>query len=151
GRRRSADQRSEQSRRPQLASAGLALDGEGGREGRGAGRAARSDLPAALRAGIGKLVLPLLEVALREPAAEADGDPVTEHLAPLFAEPVGCLAHDSRVVQDSLSGPVRGSAPLGRVSARWRSRAKRSLPDRSPRCGGQASTARTCSPSTATC
>src|SRR3954451_24271683 len=86
--------------RAQRAAARLAVDREHRREARIAGRTARPQLAPALRALRGQLPLPLLEVALREPAAEADGDPVAPRLAPLLPEPVRGLAH---------AGEVRGS------------------------------------------
>jgi hypothetical protein len=95
----SADLRPEQLRRPQLAAARLAVDGEYRGEADVAGRAAGANLTAALRARGRELALPVLEVALREPAAEADGDPVAEHLAALLPQPVGGLAHGDSVVQ----------------------------------------------------
>src|SRR5439155_9346486 len=77
----------------QRAAAAFALDGERGREAGAAGRALRAELALALRADCGKLGGGLLEVALGEPAAEADRDPVPERLAPLFLQPVAGAAH----------------------------------------------------------
>ena len=67
-----------------LRAAGLALHGKGGAEARPAARALRAKLAAALRAVRGQLVDELLEVALHEPAGEAEGDPVAQRPAALF-------------------------------------------------------------------
>ena len=76
-----------------LRAAGLALHGKGGAEARPATRALRTELASALRAVRKQLVDELLEVALHEPAGEAEGDPVAQRPAPLLTEPVSRLAH----------------------------------------------------------
>jgi len=67
-----------------LRAAGLALHGKGGAEARPAARALRTELAAALGAVRRQLVDEVLEVALHEPAGEAEGDPVAQGLAALF-------------------------------------------------------------------
>ena len=62
-------------------------------------------LAAAGRARRGQLGLELLEPALGRAAGQAEGRPVTEHLAPLLAQPVGRLAHDPRRSGSALAGP----------------------------------------------
>src|SRR4051812_26111008 len=86
-----ADRNAELLARTELRPAPLALDRERRAEARLARGAARAHLAAALRALRRQLVLPFLEVALREAAVQADGDPVAQRLAALFAEPVGGL------------------------------------------------------------
>jgi hypothetical protein len=89
---RLADPHAELLGRAQRSAARLALDREGRREARSARGTARTDLAAALRARRRQVVLPRLEVALCEPAADADGDPVAERLAALLAQPVSGLS-----------------------------------------------------------
>src|SRR5437762_1741221 len=55
--------------------------------------------------------LPLVEVALGEAAAEANGDPVAERLAPLLAQPVGGLAHPSILKETTISGVATATEP----------------------------------------
>ena len=76
-----------------LRAAGLALHGKGGAEARLAVRTLRTKLAATLGAVPRQLVDELLEVALHEPAGEAEGDPVAQCPAPLLTEPVSRLAH----------------------------------------------------------
>src|SRR5437899_11263048 len=90
---RLADGAAEGFGRAELVSARFALDGEGRAEAGIARRAPRAHLSAALRARLGQLALGLVEVALREPADQAEGDPVAEGLAALFAEPLRGLTH----------------------------------------------------------
>ena len=90
--------------------------------------------------------LELLEPAASGAAAQADRRPVAEHLAPLLAQPVGapCPRAHPR-------GSGRAGAAVTVRENGWRSRA---WPSRAARCRRRrsgASTARTCSASTATC
>ena len=71
----------------------------------------RAHLAAALRALGRQLGLALLEVALHEPAAQAERDPVAERLAPLLLQPVPRAAHRPTVAR-----------PIARVRRAWRSR-----------------------------
>ena len=79
--------------RTQRVAALLAVDRGDRREGGAARLAAADQLAAALRALVGNLGFELLEPAARRAAAQADGNPVAEHLSPLLAQPVGGLAH----------------------------------------------------------
>src|SRR5206468_6554157 len=79
--------------RTQLAAAGFAFDGERGAEARVALGAAGTDLASALRALAGELALRLVEVALGEPARQAERDPIAKGFATLFTQPVGSFAH----------------------------------------------------------
>src|SRR5262245_2737790 len=83
--------------RAQRAAAGLAVHGERGREARPAFGTAGADLAAALRALARKLWLPLLEVALCEPAGEAERDPVAQRPAPFLPQPVRGPPHRERL------------------------------------------------------
>ena len=74
--------------RPKLSPARLAFDGERGAEACPAGWTLGAQIAAALRARGRQLVHELLEVALHEPAAETNGDPVAERLAPFLLDPV---------------------------------------------------------------
>jgi hypothetical protein len=88
-----ADRHAKQLGRTESLAARLALDRKDRREARAAGRAAGAQLASAGGAGGGQLLGPLLEVALGEAAGRAHGHPVAEHLAPLLAQPISCLAH----------------------------------------------------------
>src|SRR5690348_15895821 len=70
----------------------LAVDDGDAREGRLTARAAAEQNTAALRALVRHLRLELLEPAAPGAARQADRDPVPEHLAAFFAQPVGRLA-----------------------------------------------------------
>ena len=88
-----SDRRAEQLRRTDGLAALFAVDDRDRRERRAARRAAPAHLAAALRARLRHLGLELLEPAAGGAAADAEGDPVAEHLAPFLAQPVGGLAH----------------------------------------------------------
>lgn len=79
--------------RAQLAAARLAHDREGRAEARAALWTAGAKVSAALRAFRRQLVLERLEVALREPAIDAERHPVPERLAAFFLEPVPGATH----------------------------------------------------------
>ena len=155
-----ADLRPEELRVAKRRAARLAVDREHRAEGRRAGRAAAQHRAVALGTCLRDLRLELLEPALGVAAGETEGDPVTEHLAALFTEPVRCLAHDmtlarrksrrqchrptprqagrgtatgseSRPRQPTLQSLVRGaSAPTDSEARRARSRAR--LPPAGP-------------------
>jgi hypothetical protein len=80
-----ADLGAEELVRAQGLTALLAIDRRDRRERRAARLAAAQELPAALGAFVRDLRLELLEPPPRRAAPEADGDPVAEHLATLFA------------------------------------------------------------------
>ena len=85
-----------------------------------AARALRAELAAALRAVRRQLVHELLEVALHEPAAEAERDPVAQRLAPLLAQPVRRLAHRRTVARPIARVPRDGNragSRAGRLAA----------------------------------
>jgi hypothetical protein len=94
---------------PQRPAAGLALNGEHGAEASVTSRAVRPELVAALRANGRQLVLGLVEIPLRETAAEADGGPVSEDLPALLPYPVGCLAHEPTVAPEMGAGDGQSS------------------------------------------
>src|SRR5207247_7468422 len=89
----SADRAAEGCGWTELRVADLALDGEGGAEARAALGAAGADLSSALGAFGRQLALRFVEVALREPAGQAERNPISEGLSPLLPQPVGSLAH----------------------------------------------------------
>src|SRR5262249_55022179 len=95
------DRRAEELVGPQRLAALLAVDGRDRRDRRVAARATPQQHAAALRALVGHLALELLEPPARGAAAEADGDPVAEHLAAFLATPVGGLAHGRTVMTHS--------------------------------------------------
>ena len=81
----------------------LALDRENRAEARAAIGTPCTHLGAARRARGWQLGLVRFEVALRVTAREAEGDPVAERLAALFAEPVRGLAHCDQPTPKPLS------------------------------------------------
>src|SRR5206468_13050860 len=83
-----ADRAAEQLGRPKRRLALLALDRERGRDQRPAHRAAVPQRPGALRTFRRNVPLALLEEPQREPAAQAEPNPVPERLAALFLNPV---------------------------------------------------------------
>src|SRR6185503_6388223 len=127
-----ADPHPEQLGLAQLSAALLAVDCEGRRERRLAGRAAAED-PAAAGAAVGHVVLGLHEPAPGRAAFDAEGRPVPQDVAPLLAEPVGRLAHRTTVAarRRQVVVTIPAAFPVSRPrGVQWRSRA---LPSRAAR------------------
>src|SRR5207302_7242147 len=116
------DRRSKQLAVAERVAALLAVDGERRADRRCTRGAAAQHPPATLRTLLGNLVLELLEPPPRGAAAEAERDPVAEHLPALLAQPLRRLSHHRF---------WSVSSPIASAIASRRSRRRSWSPDRS--------------------